>query len=153
VKTNVTESEKPKAPLRRRAPRGAVSVEFALGVPVVMSLFIGGFVLVYATFTKERLTTATIQAARVCALRPANENPAACVRNVGIGLMAADAGRCDGGVQFDAQQNGDPRNTAQISMLRVTGRCNYRSPVWPNRLPQMNFQSEAQMPRMPMVGP
>ena len=82
-----------KASLRRRAPKGAAAVEFAIGIPIVMSLFIGGFVLVYATFTKEKLTTAVIQAARVCALRPANENPAACVRNTGLGLMAADAGR------------------------------------------------------------
>lgn len=138
---------------RRRAPRGAAAVEFAIGVPVVMSLFIGGFSLVYATFTKERLTTATIQAARTCALRPANENPVQCVRNVGAGLMGNDVLRCQGGVQFDTRQDGDPRNPAVISMLRVTGRCNYLFPVWPNALPVMNFVSEAQMPRMPVVGP
>lgn len=138
---------------RRRAPRGAAAVEFAIGVPIVMSLFIGGFTLVYATFTKERLTTATIQAARTCALRPANENPVQCVRNVGTGLMGNDVLRCQGGVQFDTQQDGDPRNPAQISMLRVTGRCNYLFPVWPNALRPMNFVSEARMPRMPVVGP
>ena len=118
-----------------------------------MSLFIGGFVLVYATFTKERLTTATIQAARVCALRPANENRAQCVQNVGTGLMGNDSTRCDGGIRFEVQEIGDRRNAAQISMLRVTGRCNYLFPVWPNALRPMNFVSEAQMPQMPMMGP
>lgn len=139
--------------MKRKAPKGAAALEFAIGVPVVMSLFIGGFVLVYAAFTKERLTTATIQATRICAMRPVNENPANCVRNTGVGLMGGDGARCDGGVQFATQEVGDPRNARQISMLRVTGRCTYLSPVWPNRLPPLNLTSEAQMPRLPMAGP
>lgn len=135
----------------RRHPRGSVTLEFAIGVPIVLSLFIGGFVLVYATFTKERLAMATIQAARTCSMRPANENRGACVQNVGAGLMAVDATRCAGGVQFTADVNGDVRDPTEISMLRVTGRCTYQSPVWPNRLPPLNFSSEASMPQMPAV--
>lgn len=139
--------------MKRKAPRGAAALEFAIGVPVVMSLFIGGFVLVYASFTKERLTTATIQAARICAMRPVGENPAACVRNTGRAVMGGDNGRCVGGVaDFDMQEIGDPANAARISMLVVTGRCNYRSPVWPDRLQMIGeLRTQAQMPRMPMA--
>ena len=136
---------------RRDRPKGAVAVEFAIGIPVVMSIFMGGFVLVYASFTKQRLTTATIQATRACAMRPANENPTACVRNTGGRLMAEDNSRCEGGsARFDVQQIGDPRDPAVISILRVTGRCNYLSPVWPNRIDPMTLTAQAEMPRMPI---
>ena len=142
--------------MKRNHPKGAAALEFAIGAPVVMTMFIGGFVLVYAAFTKERLTTATIQATRICAMRPANENQANlgnCVRNAGVGLMGDDNARCQGGAGFVTQQVGDPRDPRQISMLRVTGQCTYLSPVWPNRLPPMNLIAEARMPRLPMAGP
>jgi hypothetical protein len=137
----------------RRTPRGAAAVEFAIGVPIVMSLFIGGFVLVYATFTRQRLTTAVVQAARTCAIRPVNEGRPGCVRNTVLGLVAEDNARCAGGVQLDVRENGNVRDPRVISVLSVTARCAYSSPVWPNALPAINLQASAQMPQMPVAGP
>jgi Flp pilus assembly protein TadG len=136
-----------------RPPRGAAAVEFAIGVPIVMSLFIGGFVLVYATFTRQRLTTAVVQAARTCSIRPVNEGRNACVRNTVLGLLAEDNARCAGGVQFQVNENGNVRDPRVISVLSVTARCAYSSPVWPNALPAINLQASAQMPQMPVAGP
>ncbi len=136
-----------------RAPKGAAALEFAIGVPVVMGIFIGGFVLVYATFTKERLTTATSQAVRYCSMQPANINMSACVSNLARTIFGADNARCDQGVRFDVQTSGDLNDQTQISMLQATARCTYLSPVWPNRLPPLNLSAEARMPRMPITGP
>lgn len=140
-------------PRRLRAPRGAAAVEFAIGVPIVLSIFIGGFVLVYASMTRERLTTAVTQSVRFCAMQPVNIQPEPCVRNLAQTILARDNERCAGGVQFRVEVNGDVGNQRQISMLRAVATCAYLSPVWPNRLPPMNLTAEARMPRMPVAGP
>ena len=116
-------------PIHRRAAegsaeRGAVAVETAFSLTIVMFLVMAGIHFVDAMTTKQHVHSATTRAARICMVEETPGQARLCAeQQVEAALRRADLrGRCQS-IQTDVVQFPGPVNGT--TLMRVTTVCGY----------------------------
>jgi Flp pilus assembly protein TadG len=107
---------------KRQGERGAVSVEFALVMPLVVLVLIGGIHFGGVLMTRHELTEATNYATRSAAI--ARDGNAGRIRNLIMSRMGPNSGCSNILVNSTTATN-----AMGVTHLRVTARCTL-APSW-----------------------
>lgn len=114
-------------PQRKRDQRGAAAVETALSLVILTFVASAGIYFTDAMVVRQRLTTATSRAARVCARAANVDNVDACVNaQVRAGLGPQLVERC---APLNVTSQEVPLPVANLTTMTASVTCGYTNPI------------------------